>query len=86
MPNLTIRQLDERTKRRLRLRAAQHGHSMEQEARLILAQALDDDAAEEDGAAWVRSVLQRFEAVASDDWAPPERSSAPARALPGFEA
>jgi len=36
MASITIRQLPETTKRRLRMRAAQHGHSMEQEARDIL--------------------------------------------------
>jgi antitoxin FitA len=33
---LTIRQLDEKTKTRLRVRAAHHGRSMEEEAREIL--------------------------------------------------
>jgi len=36
MATLTIRQLDERTKTRLRVRAARHGRSMEEEAREIL--------------------------------------------------
>jgi plasmid stability protein len=36
MASITIRQLEESTKRKLRLRAARHGHSMEQEAREIL--------------------------------------------------
>ena len=36
MATLTIRQLDERTKARLRVRAAHHGRSMEEEAREIL--------------------------------------------------
>ena len=36
MASITIRQLPEGTKRKLRLRAAQHGRSMEQEAREIL--------------------------------------------------
>lgn len=36
MASITIRKLDETTKRRLRTRAALHGHSMEQEARDIL--------------------------------------------------
>jgi plasmid stability protein len=40
MATLTIRQLDQKTKSRLRVRAAQHGHSMEQEAREILRSAL----------------------------------------------
>jgi antitoxin FitA len=36
MATLTIRQLDENTKTRLRIRAAHHGRSMEEEAREIL--------------------------------------------------
>jgi len=36
MATLTIRQLDEKTKTRLRVRAAHHGRSMEKEAREIL--------------------------------------------------
>jgi plasmid stability protein len=40
MATLTIRQLDEKIKARLRVRAAQHGRSMEEEAREILRTAL----------------------------------------------
>jgi plasmid stability protein len=36
MASITIRRLPENTKRRLRIRAAQNGHSMEQEARELL--------------------------------------------------
>ena len=36
MATLTIRQLDEKTKTRLRVQAAHHGRSMEEEAREIL--------------------------------------------------
>ena len=36
MATLTIRKLDEKTKARLRVRAAHHGRSMEEEAREIL--------------------------------------------------
>ena len=39
MASLTVRQLDEETKTRLRLRAAQNGRSMEDEVRTILRQA-----------------------------------------------
>jgi antitoxin FitA len=38
--SITIRKLDERVKARLRLRAARHGRSMEEEARDILKGAL----------------------------------------------
>jgi plasmid stability protein len=36
MASLTIRRLDDEVKAKLRLRAASHGRSMEEEARLIL--------------------------------------------------
>src|SRR5580658_3705021 len=42
MASLTVRQLDDRLKRRLRLRAARHGRSMEDEFRNILAHAAQD--------------------------------------------
>ena len=44
MATLTIRQLDEKTKMRLRIRAAHHGRSMEEEAREILRSALRNSA------------------------------------------
>ena len=40
MASITIRNLDDDVKTRLRRRAAGHGHSMEEEARLILAEAV----------------------------------------------
>jgi phosphopantothenoylcysteine decarboxylase / phosphopantothenate---cysteine ligase len=45
MASITIRQLDDKLKQRLRLRAARHGRSMEDEARTILREvaALEDD-------------------------------------------
>jgi antitoxin FitA len=36
MTSITIRRMDDALKSKLRVRAAQHGHSMEQEAREIL--------------------------------------------------
>lgn len=45
MASITIRNLDERTKVRLRVRAAHHGRSMEDEARNILRAALVEAAA-----------------------------------------
>jgi len=52
MASLTVRQLDDRLKKLLRLRAAGHGRSMEDEVRVIL-----KDAAEDTG----REVLEQFE-------------------------
>ena len=45
MASITIRKLDERTKARLRVRAAHHQRSMEEEARNILRAALAEDPA-----------------------------------------
>ncbi|CAL8968175.1 MULTISPECIES: FitA-like ribbon-helix-helix domain-containing protein [Rhodoplanes] len=43
MASLTIRKLDDELKRRLRLRAARNGRSMEEEARRILADGLQGE-------------------------------------------
>jgi phosphopantothenoylcysteine decarboxylase/phosphopantothenate--cysteine ligase len=48
MASLTVRQLDEKLKKRLRLRAARHGRSMEDEVRTILREAADETAPEPD--------------------------------------
>ena len=45
MASITVRNLDDGIKRRLRIRAAENGRSMEQEARDILKTALDEEAA-----------------------------------------
>lgn len=45
MASITIRNFDDALKRRLRIRAAEHGHSMEEEARDILRAALNQEPA-----------------------------------------
>ena len=45
LASITVRNLDDGLKRRLRVRAAENGRSMEQEARDILQAALDGEAA-----------------------------------------
>ena len=47
MASVTIRNLDDGLKRRLRIRAAEHGRSMEEEVREILRQAIGKPAAPE---------------------------------------
>jgi len=59
--SITIRNLDEATKARLRVRAAHHGRSMEDEARHILRGALADTAAPRRNLA--ASVQLRFRAL-----------------------
>ncbi len=44
MASMTIRNIDEQLKTRLRVQAARHGHSMEDEARDILRAALSTEA------------------------------------------
>lgn len=41
MASITIRNIDDELKERLRVRAAKHGHSMEEEARVILRRAIN---------------------------------------------
>jgi plasmid stability protein len=45
LASITIRKLDEKTKARLRVRAARHGRSMEEEARTLLRAGLADEEA-----------------------------------------
>jgi plasmid stability protein len=43
MASITIRRLDDAVKARLRIRAARHGRSMEEEARYVLSAALAEE-------------------------------------------
>ena len=51
MASLTVRQLDDKLKTLLRLRAARHGRSMEDEVRVILREAAEHATGEADGPA-----------------------------------
>lgn len=42
MANLSVRNIEDETKQRLRLRAARHGHSLEEEVRSVLRQAASE--------------------------------------------
>ena len=55
MASITIRNLDEGIKQRLRIRAAEHGRSMEEEARDILRLAMAHSAPPRDLAAAIRA-------------------------------
>lgn len=46
MASITIRNLDDAVKTRLRVRAATNGRSMEEEARIILREAVEEEATE----------------------------------------
>ena len=72
MASLTIRNLDESLKTRLRLQSAQHGCSMEAEVRNILRQVLLPTSASPDFAARIN---QRFAGIESDTLPIPERQA-----------
>lgn len=55
MASITIRNLDDDIKQRLRVRAAEHGRSMEEEARDILRRVMSDTASPRDLAAAIRA-------------------------------
>ncbi|WP_081629987.1 plasmid stabilization protein [Thiomonas sp. FB-6] len=57
MASITIRNLDDDIKRRLRVRAAMHGRSMEEEAREILRRVMNESTPPRDLAAAIRSRL-----------------------------
>lgn len=71
MATLTIRKLDENTKARLRLRAAAHQTSMEEEARTILRTALAEDEARPQDL--VSAVRRRFDPLGGVELELPSR-------------
>jgi len=73
MATLTIRQLDENTKARLRIRAAHHGRSMEEEAREILRSTLT--AGEPATRNLAESIRRRFAALGGVELKLPKRDS-----------
>lgn len=60
MASITIRNLDSGLKHRLRIRAAEHGRSMEEEAREILRVVVGEPAPPTDLAAAIRSRVAAF--------------------------
>lgn len=82
MASLNVRQIDPELKRRLRLRAALHGRSMEAEARAILKEALAQEQ-QQTGADLVAAVRRRFEPLGGVELELPPRE--PGREPPAFE-
>lgn len=81
MPSLTIRNLDEPLKRRLRLRAAAGNRSMEEEARQILRSALAEPAAPAHDLG--ERIAARFAALGGIDL--PIAAREPIRTPPSFD-
>jgi len=65
MANITIRNLDDQVKARLRVRAAQYGRSMEEEARQILRSVLSEEVPPQRNLA--ESIRRKVEAVGGFD-------------------
>jgi len=80
MATLTIRQLDEKTKSRLRVQAAHHGRSMEEEARAILRSALTSARPQKRNLA--ESIRERLSAFGGVELELPKRG--PMREPPDF--
>lgn len=74
MASITIRNLDEELKRRLRIRAAEHDRSMEEEAREILRRAVQMPAARENLA---EAIHRRFAALGGVELELPPREAMP---------
>ena len=83
MSSITVRNLDDKLKARLRLRAALHGLSMEQEVRNILQNTLETEQAGDSGLSFAQRVNRRFQGLVADELTLPARQTA--RAAPGFE-
>ncbi|MHB1059210.1 MAG: FitA-like ribbon-helix-helix domain-containing protein [Rhodanobacter sp.] len=73
MANMTIRNLDDDLKTRLRLRAARHGQSMEEEARSILRAALANRVEDDSGASLYAAIRTRVEPFGGVDLELPPR-------------
>ena len=80
MASITIRNLDDDIKRRLRVRAAEHGRSMEEEARDILRRVVGQPSAPKNLG---QAIHARFAAVGGFDQPPIKRG--PMRPTPDFE-
>ena len=81
MASITIRNMDESLKARLRVRAAHHGHSMEEEVRQILRSALTETPRPATDLA--EAIRRRFASL--DGVELPEVIREPLRPPPAFE-
>ncbi len=80
MASITIRKLDDEVKTRLRVRAAANGRSMEEEARVILREAVGEEPEPRNLAAFIRECFAPYGGVELE--LPPRE---PAREPPKFD-
>jgi plasmid stability protein len=74
MAAITVRNLDDHVKQRLRIRAARHGRSMEAEVRAIIVDAVSEEDAGEN---FLMALHRRFGEIGGADLELPERNSTP---------
>jgi plasmid stability protein len=77
MATLTIRNLDEHTKAQLRIQAARHGRSMEEEARTILRAAIESSQPDAQAQGLGSRIQAHFAKLGGVELALPERTSVP---------
>ena len=77
LATLTIRNLDDRLKSQLRVRAARHDRSMEEEARTILRDVLSDSGNDEGPGRIGTRIKQRLEEIGGVDLTIPARDQPP---------
>ena len=83
MSSITIRNLDDNLKASMRLRAARHGLSMEQQVRNILQTTLSADSGVASGLGLAQRIHQRFKGLGAEALELPERQVA--RSAPSFD-
>jgi antitoxin FitA len=76
MATLTIRNLNDDVKQRLRVRAAQHGHSMEEEVRTILQASVEQSREAKPGGLATR-IIERFKPIGGVELDIPPRTFPP---------
>jgi antitoxin FitA len=76
MATLTIRNLDDDVKQRLRVRAAQHGRSMEEEVRTVLQASVEQDRGAKPGGLATR-IIERFKPLGGVELEIPPRTLPP---------
>jgi plasmid stability protein len=80
MATLTIRNLDEHTKAQLRIQAARHGRSMEEEARTILRAAIESSQPDAQAQGLGSRIQAHFAKLGGVELDLPERTSVPTAA------
>lgn len=75
MATLTVRGIDDELKSRLRMEAARHGRSMEEEARQILRNAVMGPRPGDDGTTLAERIHRRFAGLRAEDIALPSRQA-----------